>query len=258
MTQPALDPAAIDATVLARLKKASTPSIATLLHKRGYRNQYVQGVTPLSPKSERMVGPAFTLRYIPAREDLDVVEAFRDPRHPQRLAVETVPPGHVLVMDCRRDASAASGGSILFTRLQVRGCAGVVTDAGVRDGDSIGALDMPCFSAGVSAPTNLTKHHAVDIGLPIGCGGAPVYPGDIMVGDSDGVIVIPAHLAEEIAAEAASMEAFEDFVLLEIQAGRPLIGTYPPDAAALARFEAYKRGEYQPGGPDNAGTSAIA
>jgi len=239
----------LDETTLARLKRASTPSIATLLHKRGFRNQYIQGVSCLGDQP-RMVGPAFTLRYIPAREDLDVVEAFRDPSHPQRVAVETVPPGHVLVMDCRQDASAASLGSILFTRLEVRGCAGVVTDGGVRDAAPIAAMATPCFAARPSAPTNLTKHHAVDIGVPIGCGGAAVYPGDILVGDGDGVMVIPAHLAREIAEEAAGMEAFEDFVLLEVKAGRPVIGTYPPNEATLARFEAFKRGEYAPSASD--------
>lgn len=239
----------IDATTVARLRRASTPSIATLLYKRGFRNQYIQGVSRLGAQP-RMVGPAFTLRYIPAREDLDGLETFRDPTHPQRVAVETVPPGHILVMDCRQDASAASLGSILFTRLEVRGCAGVVTDGGVRDAEPIAAMDTPCFAGKPSAPTNLTKHHAVDIGLPIGCGGAPVYPGDILVGDGDGVIVIPAHLARDIAEEAFGMEAFEDFVLLEVQAGRPVIGTYPPDEATLSRFEAFKRGDYTPSASD--------
>jgi regulator of RNase E activity RraA len=235
-----------DETTLARLRRASTPSIATLLHKRGLRNQYIQGVHRLGDQP-RMVGPAFTLRYIPAREDLDVVEAFRDPTHPQRVAVETAPEGHVLVMDCRQDASAASLGSILFTRLEVRGCAGVVTDGGVRDAQPIATMATPCFAAGPCAPTNLSKHHAVDINVPIGCGGAPVYPGDVIVGDGDGVMVIPAHLAAEIAEEAAGMEAFEDFVLEEVRAGRPVIGTYPPNAETLERFEAFKRGEYAPG-----------
>jgi len=225
----------------ARLAGASTASIATLLHKRGFRNQYVQDVRPLARPGRVMVGPAFTLRYIPAREDLDVVEAFRDPRHPQRLAIETVPPGAVLVMDCRRDASAASAGSILLTRLAVRGCAGVVTDAGVRDAETIAALDLPCFCAGPSAPTNLARHHAVDIDVPIGCGGAPVYPGDVVVGDADGVIVIPAHLADEIAVEAEEMEAFEAFVLEEVRAGRPVIGTYPPNEDTRARYENQRR-----------------
>lgn len=230
------------AATLALLRDASTASIATALHKRGLRNQYVQGVLPIGGGDRRMAGPAFTLRYIPAREDLDVVEAFRDPAHPQRVAVETVPPGHVLVMDCRRDASAASAGSILLTRLDVRGCAGVVTDGGVRDAAGIGGLAMPCFAAGPSAPTNLARHHAVDIGVPIGCGGAPVYPGDIMVGDGDGVMVVPALLAAEIAAEVAAMEAFEAFALREVRAGRPVIGTYPPNAETQARYAAFVAG----------------
>lgn len=243
--------ASATAELCARLARASTPTLATLMHRRGFRGQYVQGVRLLGAPGRRMAGPAFTLRYIPAREDIDVVEAFRDPAHPQRMAVEQVPPGHVLVMDCRRDASAASAGSILFTRLEVRGCAGLVTDAGVRDADAIAEMGVPCFAAGASAPTNLTRHHAVDIGVPIGCGGAPVYPGDIMVGDGDGVIVVPAHLAEELAAAAEAMEAFEDFAIREVRAGRPLIGTYPPNEATSARFEAFKRGEYVPSAHDD-------
>lgn len=232
---------------LARLRGASTSSIATLLLKRGFRNQYVQGVRLVGGKPKHMVGPAFTLRHIPAREDIDVVEAFRDPKHAQRVAVETVPPGHVLVMDCRQDSSAASGGSILFTRLDYRGCAGVVTDAGLRDFETIAELEMPCFATGPSAPTNLSRHHALDINVPIGCGGAPVYPGDIMVGDGDGVIVIPVHLAEEIAADAEPMEAFEAFALAEVRAGQPVIGTYPPNADTEARYAAFKQGDYTPG-----------
>lgn len=225
---------------IARLAAASTPSLATLLHKRGLRGQYVQGVRLLGTNPKRMAGPAFTLRYIPAREDLDVVEAFRDPAHPQRVAVDTVPAGHVLVMDCRRDASAASGGSILFTRLEVRGCAGVVSDAGVRDADTIAAMAMPCFCAGPVAPTNLARHHAVDIDVPIGCGGAPVFPGDIVVGDGDGVIVIPSAIAQEIACEVGPMEEFEAFALEQVRGGQPVIGTYPPNAATQARFETWK------------------
>jgi regulator of RNase E activity RraA len=231
----------------ARLAAASTASIATLLHKRGLRNQYVQGVRPLARPARVMVGPAYTLRHIPAREDLDVVEAFRDPAHPQRVAVEGVPPGAVLVMDCRRDATAASIGSILFTRLHVRGVAGLVTDAGVRDAETIAGLDTPCFSAGPSAPTNLARHHAVEVDVPVGCGGAPVYPGDVVVGDGDGVIVIPAHLADAIGEEVEAMEAFEAFAIAEVAAGRPVIGTYPPDDATRARYAAYQRGEYAPG-----------
>jgi len=232
-------PSAVPAETIATLRDASTASLATLLLKRGLRNQYVQGVQLVGPDNRRMAGPATTLRYIPAREDIDVVEAFRDPAHPQRVAVDTVPAGHVLVMDCRRDATAASGGAILLTRLEVRGCAGLVTDAGLRDVETIAGLAMPCFAAGPSAPTNLSKHHAVDIDVPIGCGGAPVFPGDIVVGDRDGVIIIPAHLADELAAEIVPMEAFESFVLAEVRSGRPVIGTYPPNAETSARYAAH-------------------
>ncbi|WP_289155196.1 ribonuclease activity regulator RraA [uncultured Salipiger sp.] len=211
----------------ARLKRISTASIATQLYKRGLRNQFIQGVVPVAPKAERMVGQAFTLRYIPAREDRNTLEVFRNPDHPQRVAVETCPPGQILVMDARQDASAATAGSILVTRMAVRGCAGVVSDGGFRDAEGIGDLDMPAFYAGPSAPTNLTKHEALDINVPIGCGGVAVFPGDVLVGDRDGVMVIPAHLADEIAEVCAGMEAFEDFVLEEVLAGTPIIGLYP-------------------------------
>lgn len=226
---------------LRRLGQVSTATVATLLYKRGYRNCYVQGVSGLGLGGTRMVGPAFTLRYIPAREDTDPIEAFREPDHPQRVAVETCPAGAVLVMDCRQDASAASAGSILLTRLMVRGGAGVVTDGGIRDADGAAALDMPVFAAKPSAPTNLTKHHAVDIDVPIGCGGVAVYPGDIVLGDGDGVMIIPRHLADDIAAEAIPMEAFEDFVLEEVHRGVPIIGLYPAtDPATKERFEAWQ------------------
>lgn len=210
-----------------KLSRVSTASIATQLYKRGLRNQFIQGVTPVAPKDKNMVGQAFTLRYIPAREDRNPLEVFRNADHPQRVAVETCPPGHVLVMDARKDARAATAGSILVTRLAVRGCAGVVSDGGFRDAHGIGQLDMPAYCATASAPTNLTLHEAYDINVPIACGDAPVFPGDVLVGDRDGVMVIPAHLADEIAEVCAGMESFEDFVLEEVLAGAPIIGLYP-------------------------------
>ena len=211
-----------------KLKKVSTASVATALYKRGLRNQFIQGVSPVNWKGETMVGQAFTLRYIPAREDRNPLTIFRDADHPQRVAMETCPPGFVLVMDSRKDARAASAGSILITRLALRGCAGVVSDGGFRDAEGIGKLDMPAYHQRPSAPTNLTLHEAIDINVPIACGDAVVFPGDIMLGDGDGVMVIPAHLAEEIAEECTGMESFEDFVLEEVNAGAAIIGLYPP------------------------------
>ncbi|TCS65411.1 regulator of RNase E activity RraA [Primorskyibacter sedentarius] len=210
-----------------KLKKVSTASVATALYKRGLRNQFVQGVVPVERKPVRMVGQAFTLRYIAAREDRNEITVFRNRDHKQRVAVETCPEGHVLVMDARKDSRAATAGSILVTRLARRGVAGVVSDGGVRDAEGIGALDMPAYFARPSAPTNLTLHEAIDINVPISCGDAPVFPGDVMLGDGDGVMVIPAHLADEIAEECLNMESFEDFVLEQVNDGAGIIGLYP-------------------------------
>lgn len=226
----------------ARLAKVSTASIATALYKRGLRCQFIQDVSPVSWKGTNMVGQAFTLRYIPAREDRNPIEVFRHADHPQRVAVETCPPGWVLVMDSRKDARAASAGSILVTRLAVRGCAGVVSDGGFRDAEGIGRLDMPAYHRRPAAPTNLTLHEALDINVPISCGDAPVFPGDVLVGDADGVIVIPAHLTEEIAAECADMEIFEAFVTEQVQDGAAIIGLYPPTTdKALAEYAEWRR-----------------
>lgn len=225
-----------------KLKTISTASVATALYKRGLRNQFIQDVHPLSPSQPTLVGEAFTLRYIPAREDLNPITAFRDRQHPQRVAIETCPPGHVLVMDSRKDARAASSGSILITRLMERGAAGVITDGGFRDAAGIAALGFPAYHQRPSAPTNLTLHQAIDINVPIGCGDAPVFPGDVILGDQDGVMVIPAHLADEIAAECFEMEAFEDFVLTEVKKGRSIIGLYPAtDEQTLVDFAAWRK-----------------
>ena len=224
-----------------RLMGVSTASIATALFRRGLRNQCIQGVTPVRWTGRKMVGQAFTLRYIPAREDRNGLEVFRDPGHPQRVAVETCPPGCILVIDARQDARAASAGSILVARLAVRGCAGIVTDGGFRDAEGIGRLDMPAYHQRPSAPTNLTLHEALDINRPIACGDAPVFPGDVLVGDQDGVMVIPAQLAEEIAQECAAMEVFEDFVIEQVAAGAAVIGLYPATSPEVGKaFEAWR------------------
>ncbi|WP_434362443.1 ribonuclease activity regulator RraA [Parasalinivibrio latis] len=222
-----------------KLSGVATPTLHTLLLKRGYRNTYIQGVSRLNRRDIQMVGQAFTLRYIPAREDIDTVEAFKDPAHPQRVAVENVPAGKVLVSDCRQDASAASAGSILLARLQYRNCAGFVSDAGVRDAADASELDMPVFCAKPSAPTNLTKHHAVDINVPIGCGGVPVYPGDVLVGDGDGIIVIPQAIADDIAGEAVAMEKFEEYVKRRVEEGSAVIGLYPPNEETRAAYQSF-------------------
>ncbi len=224
-----------------RLLQVSTATLTTALFKRGFRNVFLQGLQRLGHSNGKMVGEAFTLRYIPAREDLDGLSAFDDRAHPQRVAVETCPPGQVLVMDSRGDASAASSGNILVTRLLKRGVAGVVTDGGFRDSPEIARMDIPAYHLRPSAPTNLIKHHAVDLQQPIGCGGVAIYPGDVIVGDAEGVVCIPAHIADDVAKEAYEQTMYEDWVELKVQSGAGLFGVYPlTDEAERHEFNAWK------------------
>jgi regulator of RNase E activity RraA len=229
-----------------KLKAVSTATLCTALFKRGLRNQFIQDVLPVNTqrdlKTPNMVGEAFTLRYIPAREDLNPITVFQDRAHPQRKAVESCPPGAVFVIDSRKDARAASAGSILVTRLMKRGVAGVVTDGGFRDSPEIALLAIPAYHRRPSAPTNLTLHQALDINLPIGCGDVAVWPGDVVVGDGEGVVVIPAAIADEIADEATEMTAFEDFVTERVQQGQSILGLYPPtDERNRDAFAAWRK-----------------
>jgi regulator of RNase E activity RraA len=225
-----------------KLLAVTTATLTSCLFKRGFRNLWMQGVHPINPHL-RMCGPAFTLRTIPAREDLDAMGGYADPEHPQRKAIETCPPGHVLVVDSRKDARAASGGDILLTRLMIRGCAGAVTDGGFRDTPAIQKIEFPVYHARPSAPTAPILHHSADIGLPIGCGDVPVYPGDIVVGDGEGVIVVPAHLAEEVADEAFEMTIYEDFVEEKVREGRRLPGLYPASDASREEFKVWRKAQ---------------
>jgi regulator of RNase E activity RraA len=145
------------------------------------------------------------------------------------------------MMDARRDASAATGGDILMTRLMVRGVAGVVTDGGLRDSPTIERLAWPAYCGARSAPLNLVRHHAIDSQVPIGCGGVAVYPGDIVVGDAEGVVVIPASIANEVAEEAARQTEFEDWVEARVKEGRSIFGLYPPSPETRAEFESWKK-----------------
>jgi regulator of RNase E activity RraA len=234
---------AVSDTALEKLRHVSTATLTTQLFKRGLRNVFLQGVRPLVPPASgtpNIVGPAFTLRNIPAREDIDHVGIFQDPDHPQRKAVESAPPGSILVQDCRGETSVASVGSILALRLAKRGVAGMVSDGPVRDSGTIAALGLPLWCAGASAPLNLAKHHAVDQNVPIACGGVAVYPGDIVVCDVDGVVIVPRDMAEDVARDASEQELMEEFITLRIAEGRPLRGNYPPNEETLAAYQVWK------------------
>jgi regulator of RNase E activity RraA len=223
------------------LRAASTASVTSELFKRGIRHSFMTGVAPLDPTSV-MVGEAVTVRYVPAREDLDTFESLGNPEHPQRKAVETIGPGEVLVLDARGDVRAAVLGEILVARLQARGAAGFVTDGAVRDAAGIRALGLPAFARAAHAAANITIHHAAEVNAVIGCGGIMVRPGDVLLGDADGVAILPRHLAAEVAEAAAARDRLEAYVLGRIQGGESLRGVYPPSEQTLRDYE-QSRGE---------------
>ena len=207
--------------------KASVATICTALFKRGLKNQFIQGIYPLNSNLPNMVGFAYTVRYIPAREDLNTLEVFKNPKHPQRVAIEECPKDYVLIFDSRKDPRAASAGAIQITRLMVKGCAGVVTDGGFRDSDEIKNIPIPSYHNRPSSPTNLTLHQAIDINIPIGCGDVAVWPGDLLVGDTEGVVAIPTNIIEEIANEVDLMTIYEDYVIDKVRDGSTIKGLYP-------------------------------
>ena len=222
----------------------STATLTSVLRQHGITWTFMHGVAPLRPNM-KMAGPAFTLRYIPMREDLDpgTVDNLKDV---QRVGIEQINEGEVFVIDARGDTRAGTMGSILATRLHRRGAAGIVTDGAYRDSPVIAELGMAAYAAAMNAHTNKTIHHPSEIQVPIACGDVAVYPGDIIVGDEEGVVVVPAHLAEQVAQTAAEMEEKEVFITEKIQAGASIVGVYPPDEKTVAEYEEWKRKRREP------------
>ena len=233
--------------VLVGLAGVSTATVSMQLLKRGFRNVFIRNARPLNPGACRFAAEAFTLRFIPMREDLSRPEVLADPEYPPRKAIEAVPPGHALVVDCRGEQGAGVTGDILATRLQQRGVAAIVADGPMRDGAAVAALGFPVFCNGHAAPASLAVHFGADLERPIACGGVAVLPGDVLVGDEDGVIVVPRALAPEIARDDAEQEALETFLQAKVAEGRPIVGTYPPNQATLEEFEAWRAGRGGPG-----------
>ena len=200
----------------------------------------MDGVLPLRPDMT-MAGQAFTLRYIPMREDLERTGEFDNRTNQQRVAVESVGPGDVLVIDARGDTRAATLGNILATRIMHRGAAGIVTDGAFRDTPAIRAMPFPTYARGQSPNVSNLVHHPLEMNIPIGCGGVAVLPGDVVVGDGEGVIVIPCAIAEEVIHTAREQEQREEFILKRIQGGSSIIGVYPPDENTLRAYEDWKK-----------------
>jgi regulator of RNase E activity RraA len=220
-------------------RRISTATLTSQLQKRGFANTFMQGVLPLRPEL-RLAGQAFTLRNIPAREDLEPPGETDNRTSKQRLAVESVGPGEVLVIDARGDARAATLGDILAARIMHRGAAGIVTDGAFRDTPSIRELDLATYAQGQSPYVSTRIHHPQDINVPIGCGGVAVLPGDLIVGDGEGVVVVPRAIAEEVVQAAFEQDEREKFIMSKVQAGASILGVYPPDADTLREYEAWK------------------
>jgi len=232
---PPLDPAVLD-----QLKSVSTATLASQLRKKGVRNVFIAGAKPLT-RGRRLVGEAYTLRFIPMREDLSRTEILSDLAYPPRKAIEDIPAGQVLVVDCRGDRRAGVLGDILALRLALRGAAGVVADGPMRDAGQLAEMELPIFCAGGAAPATLSVHFGADLQCPIACGGVAVLPGDIMAGDEDGVVVVPRTMAADVARDAAEQEELEVFLKEQIAAGKPTAGVYPANAETLAAFETWRR-----------------
>jgi regulator of RNase E activity RraA len=228
--------AALSEEAVRKLHYASTATITSQLLSRGFRNTFLPGLAPRRPDL-RMVGTAFTLRYVPAREDVGMYAGLPTNETVQWLAVEQVTPGDVLVIDARGDTDAASYGHILATRLQRRGVAGLVTDGALRDSPRFAELDFPAYARQAHATTSGVIHHSVETNVPIGCAGVLVLPGDVLVGDAEGVVVVPAQVAESVAHDSYAQERLEDYILEKVEAGSELDGVYPPHTTLLAEYE---------------------
>jgi len=223
--------------IRAQLARSGSANIANCLLKRGLRNTMLLGLSPLAAEQPVLVGPAWTVRFIPAREDLDTMALYatRESRH--RRAIEECPAGAVLVLAPGGDARASVMGDMMALRLQVRGVEGVITDGGYRDAPGIRATGLPCFQARDSGPATPIALSPVEFQVPVGVAGVAVYPGDVIVGDAEGVVCIPAHLVEEVAAEAAANADYEVFVAAHIRRGRSIFGLFPATAESRAEYE---------------------
>jgi regulator of RNase E activity RraA len=229
-----------DRTLAQTFAEISTATITTILLKKGLRNVWMRGVKPLRPGLPRLVGPAFTLRFVPAREDLATPESWASPRS-TRAAIEAMPAGVIAVVDAMGITDAGIFGDILCARMKQRGVSALVTDGVVRDVAGVLGTDLPVWCQGIAAPPSVAGLTFVNWQEPIGCGGVAVFPGDLVVVDTDGAVLIPEKLVAEVAAQAPEQERFEAWVMTEIDKGAALPGLYPPNAETKARYEATKR-----------------
>jgi regulator of RNase E activity RraA len=227
-----------------RLKAVSIATISTCLYRAGVKVTCPHGIRPVAPGLPRMVGEAFTLRFIPMRDDIGGISSYGGGENVHQRAFEDCPPGHVLVMDTRGETRGCSCGDLLIGRLKARGGAGIVTDGGFRDTPDVALLAFPAYQREAAPAPSFGRLQAVELNVPIGCSDVAVYPGDIIVGDAEGVVVIPAALAPRIATEAYEMTQYDTFAAEEVARGRSIVGLYPATEASRLEFERWRQ---QPG-----------
>lgn len=232
----------LSAEATRKLHHCSTASLTTELMKLGFHNTFMKDVRPLHP-GKRLVGYAFTLRMIPAREDLDLNVEFDNLKNAQRVAVETIGQDEVMVIDARGETGAACFGSILATRILSRGAAGLVTDGALRDSPAIASLDFPSYARAAHGTSSQVLHHPLEFGVPIGCGGVMVMPGDVIVGDDEGVAVIPIHVAEQVANTCYERDLREDWIQQKVAGGASIRGVYPPNEETLAEYRRWRESQ---------------
>ena len=223
--------------VIDALAGVTTATLTTLLLKKGLRSVWMRGTRPLQPGQPRVVGRAFTLRFVPAREDLATPESWSSPRS-TRAAIEAMPEGCVAVVGAMGSTDAGIFGDILCARIGKRGVAGLVTDGVVRDGDGVLATGLPVWCQGIAAPPSVAGLTFVGWQEPVGCGGVAVFPDDLVVADGDGAVVIPSALVAEMATAGPEQERLEAWIMEQVDGGTPLPGLYPPNDETRARYEA--------------------
>src|SRR5207249_2604011 len=233
----------LDSPTIKTLSGVTTATITTLLLKKGLRNVWMRGTRPLRPEQPRLVGRAFTLRFVPAREDLATPESWSSPRS-TRAAIEAMPPGCIAVVDAMGTTDAGIFGDILCARMKIRGVAALVTDGVLRDVAGVLGTGLPVWCQGAAAPPSVAGLTFVNWQEPIGCGGVAVYPDDVVVTDADGAVLIPAALVNDIVAAAPEQERLESWIMREVENGAALPGLYPPNAESKARYEASKGSDH--------------
>ena len=229
-----------DLSLVDCLSAVTTATLTTVLLKKGLRNVWIRGALPLAPGAPRVVGRAFTVRFIPAREDLATPASWGSPKS-SRAAIEAMPEGCIAVVDAMGDRDAGIWGDILCARMARRGVAALVTDGVLRDLAGVLDTGLAVWAAGAAAPPSVAALTFVDWQQPVACGGVAVFPDDLIVADRDGAVVIPAALIGDVVDEAVEQERFEGWIMGEVEAGAALPGLYPPDAANRARYEASKK-----------------